>query len=144
MLTGLYDDHGIRFQYPSNWEIEETGEGAVTTVSVQSESGLAFALVSIDDSCPEPAELADQALAAMREEYPTLDVFPVRETLGGYRAIGHDIEFTSLDMNNACAIRCFRTPRHTVMVFGQWSDLEGEGAELVLRAVRESLEETDL
>jgi hypothetical protein len=143
MQTGVYDDHGIRFQYPTNWAIEVNDDGAITAVSLQSGSGLAFALVSIDDSRPEPAEVADLALAAMREEYPELDAFPASETLGGHQAVGHDVEFSSLDMNNTCAIRCFRTPRRTVLVFGQWSDLEGEGPELVLRAVRHSLEETD-
>jgi hypothetical protein len=144
MDTGIYDDHGIRFEYPSDWSAEEADDGTVTTVSVQSPSGLAFALVSIDDSRPDPSEIADQALGAMRDEYPGLDVSPALETLGSHHAVGHDIEFISLDLTNTCTIRCFRTPRRTVMVFGQWSDSEGENAELVLRAVRHSLEETDL
>jgi hypothetical protein len=139
----IYDDRGIRFQYPEDWEVEVTDEGSVTTVALHAPDGLAFALVTVDDSRPAPAMVADQALEAMREEYPGLDASPALETISGHRAVGHDVEFISLDMTNACAIRCFRTDRRTVLVFGQWSDLEDEDASAVFADVRRSLEETD-
>ena len=88
-----------------------TDDGPVTTVALQSPGGLAFALVTTDDSRPAPAEVADEALTAMREEYPNLDATPALETINGHNAVGHDVEFISLDMTNTCAIRCFRTPR---------------------------------
>ena len=142
-MTGTFDDHGIRFEYPEDWELEVTDDGPVTTVSLQSPAGVAFALVTLDESCPAPAELADEALEAMRDEYPELDVAPALETISGYPAVGHDIEFISLDMTNTCAIRCFRTERRTVLVFGQWSDLEEGETGVVLDAVRRTIEETD-
>ncbi|MBV8318024.1 MAG: hypothetical protein JOZ53_24025 [Planctomycetaceae bacterium] len=141
-MTGIYEDHGIRFEYPGEWELEVTDDGPVTTVALQSPGGLAFALVTTDDSRPAPAEVADEALSAMREEYPNLDATPTLETINGHNAVGHDVEFISLDMTNTCAIRCFRTPRRTVLVFGQWSDLD-EDSEDLIRDVRWSLEETD-
>ena len=142
-MLGVYDDRGIRFEYPANWDLEVTDEGTITTVSIQSPGGLAFALVTVDDSRPAPAEVADLALQAMCEEYPTLDAVPALETINGYNAVGHDVEFISLDMTNACATRCFRTPRRTVLVFGQWSDLETEDSSAIIQSVRRSLEETD-
>ena len=142
-MTGIYDDKGIRFEYPGDWELEETDDGPVTTVSIQKPGGLAFAFVTVDDSCPAPATVADQALEAMREEYPTLDAAPALETIGGHRAVGHDVEFISLDMTNTCSIRCFRTPRRTALVFAQSSDLDAGENEAVLHDLRRSLEETD-
>ena len=142
-MLGIYDDHGIRFDYPGDWEIEVVDDGPRTAVTVQSPAGPAFALVTVDDSRPEPVELADEALAALREEYPELDAGPAREAIGGHDALGHDVEFFSLDMTNTCAIRSFRTTRRTVFVMTQWSDLEGDEAEDALRAVRRSIEETD-
>jgi hypothetical protein len=112
-MFGIYDDHGIRFEYPVDWELEVTGDGPRTTVAVQSPGGLAFALVTLDDTRPAPADLADEALAAMRDEYPHLDATPALETIDGHRAVGHDLEFISLDLVNSCAIRCYRTPRRT-------------------------------
>jgi hypothetical protein len=110
---------------------------------VQSPGGLAFALVTVDEDRPAPAELVDEALAALKDEYPTLDAVPALETIDGHKAVGHDVEFFSLDMNNACVIRALRTPRRTVFLLAQWSDLEGEEAEDALKAFRRSFEETD-
>jgi hypothetical protein len=143
VMTETYDDHGIRFEYPATWEVEETDDGDVVTVALNAPDGLAFALVTLDDSRPAPAEMADEALQAMRDEYPGLDASPALETIAGHRAVGHDVEFISLDMTNTCAIRAFRTPRHSVLVFGQWSDVEEEGTGDLLAAIRRSVEETD-
>jgi hypothetical protein len=142
-MLEVYDDRGIRFEYPGDWELEVTDDGTLTTVAVQAPGGLAFALVTVDDTCPAPAEVADQALEALREEYPILDAAPALETINGHRAVGHDIEFITLDMTNSCTIRCFRTSRRTVLLFGQWSDLGSDDSEAALGAVRRSFEETD-
>jgi hypothetical protein len=143
-MWNTYDDHGIRFDYPSGWELDETDDGPRTTVALQSPGGTAFALVTLDEECPAPSDLADEALQAMKEEYPGLDASPALETIDGHHAVGHDLEFLSLDVANSSTIRCFRTPRRTVFVFGQWSDLDGEEPEALLAALRKSIEETDL
>jgi hypothetical protein len=142
-MIGIFDDHGIRFRYPEDWDVEVDSDGRRTTVAVNSPDGVAFALVALDENCPEPSEVAGEALDAMQEEYPDLDSIPVLETIDGHRAIGHDVEFMSLDATNSCSIRCFRTPRRTVFLFSQWSDLEGSLLESQFRLMRDSLEETD-
>ena len=149
MAVNFYDDHGIRFEYPPAWELDVADDGPRTTVTVQAPGGLAFAMVTLDESRPAPADLADEALEAMREEYPGLDAAPALEVIDGHRAVGHDLEFFSLDLLIACAIRGFRTARRTVLFFGQWSEPVGGDDEKsadpadILRAVRASLEETD-
>lgn len=142
-MAGIYEDHGIHFQYPADWEMEVTDDGPVTTVSIQSPSGLAFAIVTMDETRPAPAEVADEALEAMREEYPTLDASPAMETIASHGAAGHDVEFLSLDMTNSCEIRCFRTPRRTIFLFGQWSDLDSAENSAYFSDVKRSLNETD-
>ena len=59
-----------------------------------------------------------------------------------FHSPGKHIEFISLDVPNTCAIRCFRTPRRTVLVFAQWSELEADDPETQIRAVLRSLSET--
>jgi hypothetical protein len=97
--------------------------------------------VRADEECPDPAALADEALAAMREEYADLDAVPVLETLGEHVATGHDVDFFSLDIANGARIRCFRTPRRTVLIFGQWSDLGEENLSDQVRDVFRTIEE---
>jgi hypothetical protein len=139
----VYEDDGLRFEYPSDWTLEVTDDGPTTTVSVEAPGGLAFALVRTDESRPDPDEVADEALEAMREDYPDLDAVPAVETVHEHRAIGHDVEFFSLDFANAASIRCFRTPRRTVLMLGQWSDLGDERLPELVHSVIRSLEETN-
>jgi hypothetical protein len=140
-MLGIYQDFGIRFEYPPDWEIEVTEDGPRTTIAIHAPTGLAFAMVTLDTDCPEPAELADEALEAMKEEYPGLDVREEADSLAGYDALGYDLEFFSLDLASACAIRCYRSERQTALFFAQWTELDGEEPEAVLSAVRRSLEE---
>jgi hypothetical protein len=140
--TEVYEDHGVRFEYPSSWTVETTDEDGVTTVDLQNPEGVAFVLVRIDDSQPDPEYVCDVALEAMRDEYPEIDESPVMETLGEHVVTGYDVEFFALDVPNAAAIRSFRTPRRTVLVFGQWSELGGSVPEVVFGLFR-SLEELE-
>jgi hypothetical protein len=132
-----FEDHGLRFEYPSNWELEVTDHGPTMTVAVQEPSGLGFAVITIDESRPDPADVADAALDAMREEYPDLDASPAMETINDHCTTGHDVTFFAMDMTNAASIRCFRTSRRTVLVFGQWSDVgEADLPDLVRGVIR--------
>lgn len=143
MTTQTFDDHGLRFDYPSSWELEVTDHGPVVTVAVQDPGGLGFALITTDESRPDPADVADAALEAMREEYPDLDAAPAMETINEHCATGHNVEFFAMDMTNAATIRCFRTPRRTVLAFGQWSDAGESDLPDLIRGVVQSIEDTE-
>jgi hypothetical protein len=138
-----FENHGLRFEYPSRWELEENEEGPVRAVTVQDPGGLGFAVISIDERRPDPADVADEALAAMRTEYPDLDAAPAMETINDHCATGHDVEFFSLDLTNAASIRCFRTPSRTVLAFGQWSDVGEADLPELIRGVFRSIEEVE-
>jgi hypothetical protein len=143
MAVNFHDDHGIRFEYPPTWEIDVSDDGPRILVTVQSPSGPAFALITIDADRPSPKEVVGEALVALQEEYPQLEAAASDETIDGHATVGLDIDFMTLDMTNSCAIRCFRTPRRTVFVLAQWSDADEGDPEELLRSVRRSFEETD-
>ena len=65
------------------------------------------------------------------------------ESHGEHAVSGHDVEFFALDVPNAANIRCFRTPRRTVLCFGQWSELGGDALSDLVRSVFRSLEELE-
>lgn len=136
-----FDDFGIRFEYPMGWELDVQEDGPRQVISLQAPEAPAFLMITLDQECPPPAELADEALDAMQTEYPDLEARPVLEVIHGNRAIGHDLDFFSLDLASSCVIRCFRTPRRTVLVFAQWSN--DDEAEERIAALRRTLEETD-
>lgn len=143
MNLAIYDDRGVRFEHPDDWEVEVTEDGTRTTVSVGAPSGLAFALVTLDEGDADPDELVAEALAALKAEYPTLAAEPAEEEIAGHPAAGHDVEFVSLDLSVACALRGVRTANRTIFILTQWSDLEPDESDDALRLLRRSFEETD-
>lgn len=142
-MVGIFDVFGIRFEYPRDWELEVDEDETRQVISLQSPEAPAFVMVTLDQDGPPPADLADEALGAMQAEYPELEARPVLEVIDGHRAIGHDLDFFSLDLTGSCAIRCFRTPRRTVLIFAQWSDVDDSEAETQIATLRRTMEETD-
>lgn len=136
-----FERDGIRFRYPGNWSVEsadgEPGEGG-WTVSVQSPE-TAFLLVSLRPDADDPAQLADQTLETLRGEYQELDSENAVETLAGVLAIGHDIDFLTVDTPITCRTRCLNTPAGPLLVMAQTSEYDRERNDPVLRAISASL-----
>ncbi len=143
MITRIYEGNGVRFAYPSDWSVEESDDSESTTVEVVAPGGLAFVLIRTDETGPDPAEVADEVLEAMREDYPHLDVVPAMDDIAGHHATGYDLEFFSLDITNAATIRCFRTVERTILIFGQWSDIGDEALPDLIRRLGRSVEDME-
>ncbi|HEY7307907.1 MAG TPA: hypothetical protein VH643_00970 [Gemmataceae bacterium] len=137
-MTQEYQADGISFGYPDDWRLarEENEDG--WTVLLQS-PGTAFMTLSCDYSGATTEEVAGVALEALQAEYPNLESEPRVDTLAGQMAIGHDIQFISLDLTNSCWTRSFYSEEGTVLVLCQTNDLELEEYEPVLRAICASL-----
>ncbi|MFO0926960.1 MAG: hypothetical protein U0736_07950 [Gemmataceae bacterium] len=129
---------GLSFHYPDDWrlELEPTADG--WTATVQS-PGTAFAVIQLDRTLPEPAEMVRQALETLRGEYPTLDAEATIDTIAGEMALGHDIEFISLDMVNSCRTRAFYGLAGTVFVLCQSSGVDPEDYDPALRGIIASM-----
>jgi hypothetical protein len=133
-----FHEDGVIVRYPENWRLDREVTDAGWTVLLQSPE-TAFAVVSFDPNLPTPAEMADTALEALREDYPDLESEPQVETLAGQMAIGHDVRFFSLDLTNTCWLRSFYCDAGTVLMMGQCTDLELEQNEPILRAIWASM-----
>jgi hypothetical protein len=141
-VVAQFDESGIRFKYPENWQLEREESDSGWTVSVQSPD-TAFLLLCLRQDMPQTNDVAETALAALRDDYPDLEADECVDTLAGQPAIGHDIQFFSLDLTNTCWIRSFYSAQGTVLLMCQFNDLEVEKNEPVLRAMCASLELED-
>ena len=141
-MVETFEDEGIRFRYPENWKLEREDTDTGWTVVVQSPE-TAFAMISLNDESPSVENMAETALAAVREDYPDLDADACVDSVAGRPAVGYDIRFFSLDLTNTCWIRSFYCSRGTMVVMCQVNDLELETNEPVLRAICASLEVDD-
>jgi hypothetical protein len=135
-----FDRDGVHFDYPANWtaEFAEDEESGGWSVTVESRD-TAFVLVSLRPDAETPADLADRTLAALREEYEELDAQNLLRPLAGVPAVGHEIDFLTLDTPITCRTYCLDTPGGPLLVLAQTSEYDREANEPVLNAVVASL-----
>jgi hypothetical protein len=141
-MAAHYNDGGIRFRYPDDWQLEREESDTGWTISLQSPE-TAFMMVCFRDDLTTPDEMAAAALAALREEYPSLEADECVDSLAGQPATGYDIQFFSFDLTNTCYARSFYSSEGTVLILWQANDLELERQGPVLKAICASLEVAD-
>src|SRR6266481_5751034 len=141
-MPAQFDDAGIHFRYPENWRLEREENETGWTVSVQSPE-TAFLMLCLREDLPGTDEVAETALEALREVYPDLEADECVDSVAGQPAVGHDIQFFSLDLTNTCWTRSFYSSQGTILVLCQTNDLELEKHEPVLRAICASVELED-
>jgi hypothetical protein len=139
-MAAHFHENGISFRYPENWALEREEHESGWAVTVQSPA-TAFLTMTFDENAPDIAQLADTALATLREEYPELEAEPQVESLAGQPAIGHDVRFFSFDLTNTAWIRSFQTEKGSVLVLCQFNDLEEDSNGPVLQAICASIKE---
>jgi hypothetical protein len=137
MPATIFDDHDVRFEYPSEWSIEVKDSDPLVTINLEHPAGIAFVIITIDLSCPDPGEVADSILETLREEYADLEDEPFEEVVNKRLVSGYDVQFFALDLSNTASIRSFRTFTRTLTIYGQWSDLvEDEASDLADTIIR--------
>jgi hypothetical protein len=129
---------GLSFVYPDDWTLEREDSPTGWTVTLQS-PGSAFAVVYLNRELPPIEQVALTTLEALQAEYPHLEAESAVETIAGEMAVGHDIEFFSLDMPVMCWTRSFYGPAGTVLVQCQVPSPEEVEYEPALRAICASM-----
>jgi hypothetical protein len=139
-----FERSGVSLRYPANWRLEADGsdDPDAWTISIHSPE-TAFLLVSLRPDASDPAQLADQALGALREEYEELDAENRVETLAGQAAIGHDIDFLTVDTATSCRTRCLQTASGPLLLMSQTSEYDRDRHEPVLLAIMASVQVED-
>ena len=133
-----FDRDGISFRYPENWGVEtEEGERGWTITLTSPQT--AFAIISLRPDARDPADLADQTFEAIKAEYKELDADNAIQTIAGQVAIGHDIDFLTMDTAITCRTRCLETPAGPLLVMCQASEYDRVQNDPVLRAIVASL-----
>lgn len=138
-MEGQYDRHGMKFAYPTNWQLDETESEDEITVSVTNGDTSFWSITLLLDGL-SPTEVLDTALNAFREEYGEVDEYPADDELCDHPTRCVDIEFVCLELINSACLRAFRTDRHTVFVLFQATDEEMEETRQVMQAISASLE----
>lgn len=134
-----YHRNGVRFQFPSNWELSEQATDDETTISVQSE-GTSFWTLALLKSRPDPDQVLDTVVDMFEEDYEDVDVTAGVGSLGGLPALTREIDFVCYDLVNSASLRVCQTSEMTVMVLHQGTDHELVATGDQLRAMTASLQ----
>ncbi|MGH7172080.1 MAG: hypothetical protein ACRELG_17540 [Gemmataceae bacterium] len=137
-MTREYQANGVSLRYPEGWRLDREESADGWTLLLQS-PGTAFLTLTCDRSGANVEEIAAAALEALQTDYPGLDAQPQVDKLAGQMAVGHDIQFFSLDLTNTCWTRGIDSVDGVLLMLCQTNDLELEQYEPVLRAIRASL-----
>ncbi len=119
---------GISFRFPNRWTMDEESAETLWTITLYA-SKTAWLIVSLRTDAEEPTQVADQTLAAFQSEYQELDSQPALESIASIPAVGHDIDFFSLDTPIACSTRVIATPSGPLLFLAQadedeWPEFE--------------------
>lgn len=134
-----YDDLGIRFLFPENWSLEADDElPDRPSVTIYSPGGAFWTVVRRGPS-DDLDQMAEEAAAAVREEYPGSDTEPVHETVGNVELQGYDLTFFCLDLINTACVRVCRTASATYLIVYQAEDRDFVKLRDVFRALTVSL-----
>lgn len=138
-MTATYRQFGVRFLYPENWELaDEPSNDLPRVLSVTSPTG-GFWTLHVYDAAAEPADLADEVLGSMKQEYDSLEWEEVKEQIGPCQAAGYDMEFYCLDFVTSARVRAFRQGARTYVVLAQAESRDFDKLADVFRAITLSL-----
>jgi hypothetical protein len=142
-MSKQFHHAGVAFTYPDGWKLEPEDHDDGWGLSLHSPA-TAFVSIRCHRSSPTIEELAETVLAILRAEYPGLEAEPRVESIAGQMALGHDMQFMTLDLTNTAWTRCFYTDAGTLLILGQTTDIDPEGSEAILRGILTSLRLEDL
>lgn len=141
-MLQTFERSGVRFEFPAGWVLDFDDAGNGWTVTVQSPD-TAFAMLSLRPDADTPSQVADEALDALRAEYQTLDAQTAVDSLAGQPAVGHDIDFITLDTSIVCWTRCVATANGPLLILCQVSEFDRSRHEASLRALGATLRVED-
>ncbi|QEG42865.1 hypothetical protein [Roseimaritima ulvae] len=97
-MPATFDDFGVRFMYPDNWEVaERTASDDSVGVTIESPDGTFFSFNRYPDLA-SAAELMADVEAAMRSEYDELEVHVPQCDDAGEGELIRDLQFYYLDL----------------------------------------------
>ncbi len=142
-MPSVFEQVGLRFEYPENWALDEASEDRIEQVVVSSPNTAFWQLTKYPhdgDSNVELESLFDEALAALRTEYQDMETEPAGNlVVEGRQLIGFDVGFICLDLTNTCWLRGFQTDEATYLLLCQAEDVEFAQVSPVFQAMLASL-----
>lgn len=138
-MTAVFEQHGLRIQYPENWELQQhQAGGQAVEIQIVAPSGAFWSLLAFDRSA-DAEKLMQEILRSINEQYESAESNPVVEVMGRFNASGHDTFFFYLDLLITHRMRCIESGDHKLLITWQAENREFDQIEPVFQAITVSL-----
>ena len=137
-MEAIYQLYGVKFRYPSEWELSEQQTDEQISITVSSPQ-TAFWTLNLFPDCPLPHDVVDTVLDVFHEEYSEMDDYPSQVRVGKRPTVARDIDFVCLEVFNLAGVRAFRIPAFTVLVLFQLTEAERDKTGPILDKITRSL-----
>ncbi len=119
--VSLYDSNGVRFLYPTNWEVQETevDEAEVVMVTSPEES---YWLLALYPAGTDSDEAAKKFLGIMTGEYEKLENSPIKRYFGEWVLYGYEMNFFYMDLTSSALVLGLEDEERTYIIFWQTCD----------------------
>lgn len=134
----VYQGHGVQFEYPEHWAIQEESGADQVTISVQS-PGTTYWTLSLFEERPDPDQIVESVMSAYEEMYEELDVYEPDVQVLGVPVIARELDFVCLDLVSTASLIVFQSLKHTVLITFQGEDRELEKTRPLLELMTRSL-----
>lgn len=133
-MPRTYEQHGIRFLYPDNWEVsDEQSLEPPYSVGLQTPQGGMWVLQIHEQG--EPLELAGEALSTMRSEYAELEADSITERIEEHDVIGFEMRFYYLDFVVMARVLSLRYRDRTLVLLFQAEDRDYDTLAPIFHAI---------
>ncbi|MEO0529898.1 MAG: hypothetical protein AAF266_04890 [Planctomycetota bacterium] len=138
-MFATYDQHGVSLAYPENWTLEEeTDAEARVTLTIASPNTAFWTLVVYAETL-DLEHAVEQAIDALKGEYPEIETAPAKEKIGDTELTGQDTNFFLLELTNTARVRACHRGGSTYLILCQSEDRELERVSDVFQAITQSL-----
>lgn len=136
----IFDNQNdLCFSFPESWKLDKSeSSNEADSISVVSPEG-GFWCVRRDLRDTGNKAVLEQAVAAMREIYPELEVEHVVDHVSGAELIGMDMHFFCLDLTGTASVRVWQAVTGKYVIFSQAEDEQLEQLKPIFNAITTSL-----
>ncbi|MDA0589162.1 MAG: hypothetical protein O2820_14720 [Planctomycetota bacterium] len=134
----VFEEHGVRFEYPSDWTLSQDSEDGNVAITVES-GGTAFWMLTILQDRPPAEEVIQAAVDSLQDEYDDCDIYESSEQICLLPTEGCDVDFSCMELINRACLRSCEGDTTSLFVLYQTSDIEAEETTPVLQAMTQSL-----
>ena len=138
-MPSKYDQHGLTFLYPENWELQDQVDDALPyQVSLETPGGGLWSL-NMFPRTDDPDEILDGAVAALQEQFDDVELSLAEKEFEAFPSRGIDANFFCLDFVVTARIRVFETEPYQLLNWYQAESREFDQQHDVFRAVTQSM-----